>query len=57
MLGCATDCHLDGQGRILVQQQLREHASLAEAGCGFGTGGIDSKYGMAQRGTNNISNG
>ena len=28
MRGYATDCQLDGQGRILIQQELRDYANL-----------------------------
>ncbi len=30
MLGYATDCELDGHGRILVPQQLREYADISK---------------------------
>lgn len=38
MRGYATDCQLDGQGRILVQQELRDYASLNRQAVFLGQG-------------------
>ncbi len=38
MRGYATDCQLDGQGRILVQQELRDYANLNRQAVFLGQG-------------------
>lgn len=38
MRGHATDCPLDGQGRILIPQQLREYANLGKQAVILGQG-------------------
>jgi MraZ protein len=38
MRGYATDCQLDGQGRILIQQELRDYASLNRQAVFLGQG-------------------
>ncbi len=38
MRGYATDCRLDGQGRVLIPKPLREHAGLGQAGMFLGQG-------------------
>ena len=38
MRGYATDCQIDGQGRILIPQELREYADLGKLAVVLGQG-------------------